>query len=203
MVETMSSLPETRASLLWRLPDAQDAAAWEEFVQIYGRAVYRGARRLGLQPADADDLVQEVFRAVAKSISAWLDREQRGGFRAWLFAIARNTAINLLARSKFPAEGGDDAAERLAELPDSSEEISARFEIEYRRELFRWASEEVKDSFAEKTWTAFWLSSVEGRPIADVAEQLGMSAGSVYIAKSRVIARLREAVRRFEEGAET
>lgn len=198
----MSSLPETRASLLLRLPNAEDAAAWEEFVRIYGRAVYRGARRLGLQSADADDLVQEVFSTVANSISNWLERTNRGTFRAWLFRIARNTALNVLTRSKFRGTGGEDAVKLLAEQPDPAADVSIQFEEEYRRELFRWASDRVRNLFSEKTWIAFWRSSVEGVPIPEVAEQLGISIGSVYIARSRVTARLRKAVQQFiaEEG---
>ena len=199
MVELMPSLPETRASLLWRLPNADDAAAWEEFVTIYGRSVYRVARRMGLQSADADDLVQDVFARVAASISDWLGRSDRGKFRAWLFRIAKNTAVNVLTRSRFRPAGGDEAAKFLAEQPAPANDVSLRFEQEYRRELFRWASERVKNSVAENTWKAFWLSSVEEMPISAVAERLGMSPGSVYIAKSRVIARLRETVRQFAD----
>ncbi len=199
MVKLMSSLPETRASLLWRLPNAEDAAAWEEFVTIYGRSVYRVARRMGLQSADADDLVQEVFASVAGAISDWLERTDRGRFRAWLFRIARNTAVNVLTRSRFQPVGGEEAARLLANQPDPTGGASARFEAEYRRELFRWASERVKQAVAEKTWRAFWLSSVEAVPIAEVAGRLKMRPGSVYLARSRVIARLRELVQQFEE----
>ena len=199
MAKLMSSLPETRASLLWRLPNAEDAAAWEEFVMIYGRAVYRVARRMGLQSADADDLVQDVFASVVGSISDWLMRPDRGGFRAWLFRIAKNTSLNVLTRSRFQAAGGDEAGRFLADQPDPADDASARFEREYLREQFRWASERVRQSVTENTWEAFWLSSIDEMPIPEVANRLGMSTGSVYIARSRVIARLREQVRRFAE----
>ncbi len=193
----MSSLPETKASLLWRLPNAEDAAAWEEFVAIYGRSVYRVARRMGLQSADADDLVQAVFAAVAGSISDWLARTDRGRFRPWLFRIAKNTAVNTLTRSRFRQVGSQIPARRSADQPDPASDALARFEEEYRRELFRFASERVKQSVAEKTWLAFWLTSVEAMPIADAVCRLKMSTGSVYIARSRVIARLRETVQQF------
>ena len=78
------SPPETRASLILRLPDAADVAAWDQIVAIYGPLVYRMGLRQGLQAADADDLVQEVFTAVARSVSQWLERSDRGKFRAWL-----------------------------------------------------------------------------------------------------------------------
>ena len=110
-----SSPPETRASLILRLPNAADAAAWDEFVLVYGPLVFRVARRQGLQPTDADDLVQEVFSAAAKQVGDWLQRPDRGRFRAWLLRIARNIAVNLLTRKPFGATGvgGDEADGRL------------------------------------------------------------------------------------------
>src|SRR5438045_9641942 len=95
----MSSLPETRASLILRLPDAADARAWDDFVAVYAPLVYRLARRHGLQPADADDVVQEVLTAVARSGEAWLKRPDRGPCRAWLLRIARNLSINAPTRT--------------------------------------------------------------------------------------------------------
>jgi RNA polymerase sigma-70 factor (ECF subfamily) len=96
----MPSLPDTRASLIVRLPDAADARAWDDFVAVYAPLVYRLARRTGLQPADADDVVQEVLAAVARSVDGWLGRSDRGPYRAWLLRIARNLAINALTRPK-------------------------------------------------------------------------------------------------------
>jgi RNA polymerase sigma factor (sigma-70 family) len=197
----MPSLPKTRASLILRLPDPADALAWDEFVGVYAPLVYRLARRQGLQPADADEVVQEVLAAVARSVDAWLTNADRGLFRAWLLRIAHNIAVNYLTRPRHrPIGSGDsDVACWLAQHPDANGEPTAEFELEYRREIFRWASQQVQQEVAERTWQAFWLSSVRDQPIREVAEQLGMSVGSVYIARSRVMARLRQFVRRFEE----
>ena len=88
---------------------------------------------------------------------------------------------------------------RLMQHPDSNGEPESEYDQEYRRELFRWAAKRACEEIADRTWQAFWLSTVEERPIATVAKQLQMSIGSVYIARSRVMARLQLLVRRFEE----
>ena len=197
----MNSLPETRASLILRLPDGADVQAWDEFAAIYGPLVYRLARRQGLQPADADDLVQEVLSAVSRSVEGWLHNGQRGPFRAWLLRIARNTAINFLTRRRHQpiAAGGSDAAFKLALAADPAAELSGDFDLEYRRELFRWAADQLRDVVSETTWQAFWRTSVEEHSVERVAQELNMSVGSVYIARSRMMSRLRELVRSFGE----
>lgn len=201
----MSTLPETRASLLVRLPQAADAAAWDEFVGLYAPVVWRLARRRGLQPADADDLVQEVLAAVARSVAGWLNDAERGRFRAWLLTIARNTTINFLTRARHrPLASGDSAAAQLlVQLPQPPAHGAAELvDLEIRRELFRRAADEVQTEVAPATWQAFWQTAVAGRPIAEVARDLGMSAGSIYIARSRVMVRLRAAAERLS-GDET
>jgi RNA polymerase sigma factor (sigma-70 family) len=195
----MTVLPETRSSLLLRLRDAGDVAAWDELLEIYGPLVYRLARGRGLQPADADDLVQEVFGAVARAIAKWLDDPKRGPFRAWLLRIARNSAINLLTRPKRRGAGFRSLDDEDVAAPSDSEHEEEAFDFEYRREVFRWAAAQVQDAVAPKTWRAFWETAVEQRAVPAVAAELEMTEGSVYIARSRVLARLRECVRRREE----
>ena len=194
------SPPDTRASLILRLRDAADVAAWDEFTEIYSPIVFRLARRHRLQAADADDLVQEVLAAVARSVAGWLERDDRGTFRAWLFRIARNNTIDFLTRRKHRpwATGGDDTERDLEEIADL-DDMSSDFDIEYRREVFRWASDHVREVVSETTWLAFWLTSVEDHPIKEVAERIGVSVGSVYIARSRVMKRLQTLVKQYEE----
>lgn len=195
------SPPETRASLILRLPDAADVAAWDEFVSIYGPVVFRLAIRQGMQPADADNLIQEVFTSVARSVSQWLDREDRGSFRAWLMRIARNQAVNMLTRRATRPLGTDgmEAERILAEVPDRDRDLSNQFDIETRREIFAWAADRVRDSVSPVTWQAFWLTRVEGVSIADAADRLGMNLGNIYIGRSRVMSRLRDLVNQFED----
>ena len=163
--------------------------------------MYRLARRQGLQPADADDVVQEVLAAVARSVDTWLARTDRGPFRAWLLCIARNAALNSLTRCPQQARGvgGSDIARRLAQHAGPTTDATSELDWEYRRQVFRWAADRVQDTVAQRTWQAFWLTSVQQRPIEQVATELEMTIANVYIARSRVLARLQKLVQKFEE----
>lgn len=184
-----------------RLPNATDAEAWEVFVAIYEPLLFRLARAKGFQHADAEDFVQEVLAAVARAIGRWVVNDVRGPFRAWLFRIAQNLAVNYLTRPSHRRIGsGDSQIARLLERqPAKAAESSHLFLKEYRRELFRWAADCVRARVAERQWLVFWQTSVEDRPIAEVAREFAMSVGAVYIARSRITTRIRNLIRTHEE----
>jgi RNA polymerase sigma-70 factor (ECF subfamily) len=192
----MEESPATRRSLIVKLRDPADSAAWSEFVSIYEPLVYRLARHKGLQDADARDVCQEVFQAVARAIDRW--EPGRGSFRGWLSRIARNLLINFLTRRQHQSQGsGATSVQELLEAqPALDSSATALFEAEYERCLFRWAAEEIRSEFTPATWQAFWHTAVDDRSPSEVATDLGISVGAVYIARSRVLSRLR---RRIEQ----
>ena len=140
----------TRASLILRLNNAEDVAAWDEFAAIYAPVIFRVATSRGFQAADAENLVQEVFLAVANSIANWLERDDRGRFRAWLLRIARNESIDMLTeRATRPLGRDGSMAERvLANLP-ARDEFSNALDLEYERAVFHRAAEEVRAVVSE------------------------------------------------------
>jgi RNA polymerase sigma factor (sigma-70 family) len=196
----MDEVPDTRPSLLVRLCDPTDDRAWTEFTAIYSPLIYRLACRKGFQDADAEDLVQEVLRAVASAVDRWEPDPCKGPFRNWLFRIARNMMLNLVtSQRRHPRGTGSEEIQWLLEArPFPSAEDTALFETEHKRQLFRWAAERVSGEFRPTTWAAFWETGVGGKKAEVVAATLGMSIGAVYMAKSRVVARIRQVIEQVE-----
>ena len=200
----MAEPPLTRVTLLNRIKDGADADAWHEFVHLYGPVVYGFARKRGLQDADAADLMQEVLRSVARNAGRMDYDPKRGTFRGWLYTVTRNKVYNFLnGQRNRPRGTGDSAAqERLDAIADRDDDRDDDWELEYQRRLSAQAMELVKDEFQPNTWKAFWRTAVEGRPAQEVGAELKMTSGAVYVAKSRVLARLREEVQRLQAEAE-
>jgi RNA polymerase sigma-70 factor (ECF subfamily) len=197
----MAEEPTTRPSLLVRLRDPRDNPAWEQFVDVYAPLVYGFGRKHGLQDADAADVTQEVLRAVAGAVGRLEYDPGRGSFRGWLFTVVRNKLRNFLdAQARQEHGQGDSAAQKWLEAqPAAPDEVAAQWEREYEERLFAWAADQVRGGFQDTTWQAFWRTAVENRDPREVAAALGLSVGAVYIAKSRVLARLREQIRSVQE----
>jgi RNA polymerase sigma-70 factor (ECF subfamily) len=195
----MTESPETRLSLIVRLKDRADQEAWGEFLEIYRPLVYRLALAKRLQHADAEDVVQQVFGAVARAVDRWEPDVERARFRTWLTTIAHNAIVNALTRQA-PDRASGNTAERelLAEYAADPAE-SQMLLAESRREIFQWAARRVREEFELQTWDAFWLTAVEGREVAAAAAELKKQPGAIYAARSRVMRRLREAVSEWQD----
>lgn len=192
----MPSSPETRPSLIVRLLNARDEAAWAEFLGIYEPLILRLLRKHGLQDSDCRDVCQQVLAAVARDIDQWQPDGAAASFRRWLFQVARNRVIKFLSRQRpgTVGQGGTDAHDRMAVQPDLNQSLSAEFEHEYRQQMLLCAAAQIRVEFRDTTWQAFWMTCIDGRPVADVAEELGTTVGNVYVARSRIMARLKARV---------
>ncbi len=181
-----------------RLRDSQDLHAWEEFACLYAPLIHRFGIRNGLQDADAADLTQDVLTAISRAIGKLEYDPAVGRFRGWLFTIARNRIRNMMTRRRPGHRGsGDTGMHRVIEMESARDsDLSAIWDEEYQHRVFHWAADRVRPHFSRDSWRAFWETAVEGQKPESVAAKLGMSVGAVYIAKSRVIARLRETIAR-------
>jgi RNA polymerase sigma-70 factor (ECF subfamily) len=196
----MTEFPETRESLLVQVKDPQNAEAWEQFTRIYRPVIYRLARRRGLQDADAQDLSQQVLMAVASAIARWEKNGESIRFRHWLRRVARNAIVNALSRTPPErATGGTSFQDLLEEQQHPDEETGREVDLEYRRELYLRAADLVRVDVHQDTWRAFEMTVIDEKDIDEVASQLGKSVGVIYAARSRVMRRLREAVRELED----
>ena len=196
----MNPTPETRASLLIRVRDPADQAAWHEFVEIYRPIILRLARQKGMQEADAEDVAQQVLVALAKAVEQHEHDPKRAKFRTWLGRVAHNAILNALSRGKPDRGSGDSALQALLTGHEShTGPDSDLLRLEYRREVFRWAAGQVRKEFHQATWNAFWLTAVEGRTVEVVAEELAKSRGAIYNARSRVMQRIQEKVTEYEQ----
>lgn len=199
----MTQSPTTQPSLIVRLRDPSDRDAWQRFVELYAPVIYGYFRKWSLQDADADDLTQEVLQVVLRRTDSFEHGGVQGTFRAWLHAIARNKFQHFLARRRRKGQArGDTATVEMMEAIPSREEDAGLWERECERRLFAWAAEQAQARVDPSTWQAFWQTAVDGKSGEEVAEALGMSVGAVYVAKSRVIARLRNLIREIGETEE-
>ena len=141
--------------------------------------------------------IRDSLQAVSGGIRKLDYDPRRGSFRGWLFTVVRNKLRHFLAAQRRPGRGtGDsDAQHRLQELPAREEDETVWWDEEYERRVFAWAAEQVRGTFSDSTWQAFWQTAVEGKTGPEAARSLGLSVAAVYLAKGRVMARLKELIR--------
>jgi len=186
----MNNSPETRLSLIARLHDREDDNAWNEFVQLYQPLIQAIVQRRGLRYNDAADVTQDVLGRVAKSIEKWEPDPQKGSFRGWLYRVTRNLTIDHLRRNQRHKVTEINEEFDIEQVAEPSVEESREFRLEYEKQLFNWAASQVRSSFKEDNWQAFWESTVEGKDIGEVAKKLNVSRGTIYVARSRIMARI-------------
>ncbi len=182
----------TSKSLLRRAKTA-DPTAWEQLTRLYGPVVYDWARRSGLQPDDAADVMQNVFQTLTSRLHQFERRTTTDSFRGWLYTITKNKIRDYFRAKQGRAQalGGTAAHEmwqRLPETPPDEKTSDGKSEVSGVRQR---ALELLSGKFANKTWQAFYRTAVQGDTPQDVADDLGISVWAVYKARSRVLTKLR------------
>jgi RNA polymerase sigma-70 factor (ECF subfamily) len=178
----------TSVTLLERLRQPNEPDAWARFVKLYTPLLFYWARRLGLQDQDASDLVQEVFVTLVQKLPEFRYDRQKN-FRSWLRTVMHNKWRDRGRRPALAVGRGQEAALAERAAPDDPDAFG---EAEYRQHLVQRALELMQAEFPPKMWQACWEHVVAGRPAAEVAAELGIAPGTVYVAKSRVMSRLRQ-----------
>lgn len=183
----------TSISLLRRLQEMPTDNDWSRFVDIYSPLLFRWSRRQGLSIEDSVDLVQEVLMTLIEKLRSF-SYDPSKSFRAWLRTIVVNRAIDFQrsnnARRNRPLE--ESLASQLI-APDTQ----LYDEAEYRRLMIVRSLQLIKESESELTFQAGWLQLVEGMRASDVAQRLDISINSAYLAKSRVLSKLRSDLEGF------
>jgi len=212
----MSSIKENPSdssdlSLAIRLQDGS-LGAWAEFVELYGPLVESWSARAGLNKAAREDVAQEVFLSVHRSIGKFDATRETATFRGWLWRITRNAVLQSLRKAGTPGRGGSTALGQLATFPDpladsvsqwmSLSESEPPADANGTAALLQRAMDQIKSSVEPQTWTAFWNTAVLNQETADVAAALGMTTAAVRKAKSRTIQRLRKQLGDCEQGLE-
>lgn len=181
-------MDDTPASLLEQLRRPNDRRAWDRFVELYTPFLVRCVGPLGLQESDRADLLQDVFLTLYGTLPEFKYDGTRS-FRAWLRTILLNHWRDALRKQKHrPRSGPDDMLDRQP-APDDIAEFDER---EYRQHLVNRALQLMRADFQPATWQACWETTVQGRPAAEVAQQLGITVDAVYAATYRVLRRLRQ-----------
>ena len=179
-----------------RIGNKHDSLAWSQFVAIYQPVIYRLARGRGLQHSDAEDLCQTVFISIAKASDDWEFTPGGPQFRNWLGRVVRNASLNALSRRHLDQATGSTSVLGLLNGLDARDEESwdSTVQHESRLEAFRWAAEQVQAEVSQATWIMFRETSLLGRPVDEVAEATGRSPGAVYLARYRIMQRIKEKI---------
>jgi RNA polymerase sigma-70 factor (ECF subfamily) len=194
----------TRVTLLARLyrSGTADEDAWREFVDVYGRQIYKWCRYWQLQDGDAQEVTQQVLVQLLSTMKEFVYDPARS-FRAWLKTVTHHAWRNLATSRKHQTIGGGDSHTwgQLLSVP-ARDDLAARLEQEFDRELLDKAMVRVRLRVAPHNWEAFRLTALDGVSPREVARRLDMKIANVYVARSTVQRLLREEVARLETDRE-
>ncbi len=179
----------TSATLLQRLLNHEDAIAWARLTQLYSPLIRATLGRHLPQSTDIDDLAQDVFRVVIEKLPEFRHSGRPGAFRAWLRGICVNR-VRMFWRTRQATIPDPEAV--LQQLKDPDSPLSRQWDREHDEFVFRTALDLIKKEFKPATWQAFRRLVLDNAEPDVVAAELGLTVNAVFIAKSRVLRRLRE-----------
>ena len=182
--------PAAARSLLARLADGHDSPAWDEFHRLYTPLLQFWLRPHLLQQADIDDVVQDVLLVVLAKLPEF-EPAAPGAFRAWLRAIL-GYRLQTFWRRKFRGHAAGSFDTLLNGLTDPAGEMARQWDEEHDRHVVGGLLAVVQPRFHATTWQAFWRTAIQEETPAAVAAALGLTPNAVFIARSRVMQRLRE-----------
>ncbi len=177
----------TRASLLIRIKDARDSEAWAQFHGLYAPLIYRYARGRGLGREDAEDVRATCYEAIVRQIPTFDYDKAKGGFKAWLRTMVDRRVIDLFRKRREQRADTGDLRRLEADQP-SPEEI---WERQWRNQHLKYCVELLRSEVSQRTFEAFSMFVIDGRPVAEVCDELGMNANQIYKAKARMLRRVR------------
>lgn len=191
----------TRQSLLLRVRDLSDRAAWQDFVECYAPRVFAWCLRFRLQEADAADATQTVLMKLVEGLRSFEYDSERGRFRGWLKTVTRHVSADVARGWRERGTGDSQFLETLHNLeqPEAADALLEEVELGYQKELLRRAAVSVQVRVQPRTWDAYRLTCEQEVSASQVAAQLGMPVSEVYVSKSRVLKMLREEIRKLDE----
>jgi RNA polymerase sigma-70 factor, ECF subfamily len=189
----------TTTQVLDDLASSGENAAWKRFNEHFHGVVVRFARHGGLSAADAEDAAQETMLAFVKAFRAGKYDRQKGRLRDWLFGVAKHAMLGV--RREQPREqlvADATSGTSFWDMVKDESEIERAWQDEWRKMALAACLEQAKREIEPTVFAAFELYAMGEESVEKVAEQLKMSRNAVYIAKSRVLTRLRELEKQFE-----
>ena len=185
---------DTSVSFLDALQRTSDEEAWSRLVGLYSPLIRGWLKRQGAALEDLDDVVQEVLTVVFRRFPEFRREPRPGAFRAWLRTITVNCVRDHWRKKNKqpPGVGGSDFGEVIAQLEDPQSGLSAQWNREHDRHVIQYLLAEVRPGFTEQTWQAFQRFALDGLSADQVSQELEISVNAVFVAKSRVLSRLRQ-----------
>ena len=184
-------MDETSPTLLNAIRACDEQERWAELVNLYTPFIRSIVIGCGTKGADVDDVVQNTLSVVVQRLPDF-DRRRTGSFRTWLRAITVNSMRKHWRSKPNTAKSGDGSESLLDELEDPNSELTQYWNQEHNRHVLEYLLDRARVEFRETTWRAFHALAIEHQPVEQVAAQLEITANAAFIARSRVMKRLKE-----------